>query len=78
MDTTNPYSAGFPNFPLAELHAHIAPSINPSIYWQLAHDQGFKLPKKDYHEFINYIVLSKKRKMDITLSFQMNLIRLFR
>lgn len=50
-------------FRLAELHAHIAPAISPSIYWQIAHDAGFKLPKKDYHEFIEYITLSEKRKM---------------
>lgn len=50
-------------FRLAELHAHIATAISPSIYWQIAHDQGFKLPKNDYHEFIKYITLSEKRKM---------------
>lgn len=49
-------------FPLAELHAHLAPSINPTIYWEIAHDQGFKLPKRDYHEFVEYITLSPQRK----------------
>lgn len=52
----------FPNFPLAELHAHLGASINPSIYWQIAHAQGFKLPKKDYREFIDYITLSPHKK----------------
>lgn len=57
-----PHTFSLP-FRLAELHAHIAPAISPSIYWQIAHDQGFKLPKKDYHEFIQYVTLSEKRKM---------------
>src|SRR5579871_190514 len=55
----------FPRFPLAELHAHIAPSISPAVYWQIAHDQGYKLPKKDYYEFVDYIMLSEKKKMTL-------------
>jgi adenosine deaminase len=51
----------FPAFPLAELHAHLSSSINPAIYWQIAHAQGFKLPKKDYKEFIDYIMLSPRK-----------------
>jgi len=46
---------------LAELHAHLSSSINPAIYWQIAHAQGFKLPKKDYKEFIDYIMLSPRK-----------------
>lgn len=53
----------FPTFPLAELHAHIGTSINPFVYWQIAHDQGFKLPKKSYHDFVNHITLSPEKKM---------------
>lgn len=60
----------FPNFPLAELHAHIAPSIPPSVYWQIAHVQGFKLPKKTYHEFIEYVMLSPERKMKLNDYFE--------
>lgn len=65
MDAAKPDSS-FPSFPLAELHAHLGASINPAIYWQIAHDQGFKLPKKDFHEFIDYITLSpqKRRSMN--------------
>jgi len=57
--------ADFPNFPLAELHAHIAPSISPAVYWQIAHDQGYKLPKKDYYEFVEYVMLSQNKKMTL-------------
>src|ERR1700687_1466873 len=52
----------FPNFPLAELHAHLSASTHPSIYWQIAHDQGFKLPTKDYFEFVEHISLSSHNK----------------
>lgn len=55
----------FPNFPLAELHTHIAPSISPAVYWQIAHDQGYKLPKKDYYEFVDYLMLSEQKKMTL-------------
>lgn len=61
MDGKN--SSDFPNFPLAELHAHLASSINPSVYWQIAHDSGFKLPKKDFHDFLDYVTLSPKKQM---------------
>lgn len=56
----------FPKFPLAELHAHLGTSINPAIYWQIAHAQGFKLPKRDYREFIDYITLSPHKKTTLT------------
>lgn len=55
----------FPTFPLAELHAHIGTSINPFIYWQIAHKQGFKLSKKSYQEFVDYITLSPQKKMKL-------------
>jgi len=53
----------FPHFPLTELHAHLAPSISPSIYWQIAHDNGFKLPKREFSEFLSYITLSPQKQM---------------
>lgn len=60
----------FPSFPLAELHAHLGTSINPAVYWQIAHAQGFKLPKKIYHEFIDYITLTPTRKMSLNNYFE--------
>lgn len=59
----------FPPYPLAELHAHLGTSINPAIYWQIAHDHGFKLPKRNYHEFIDYITLSLEKKKTINEYF---------
>lgn len=60
----------FPSFPLAELHAHLATSINPSVYWQIAHSEGFKLPKRDYQEFIDYVMLTEDRKMKLNEYFE--------
>lgn len=62
-------TSSFPTFPLAELHAHLSTSIHPAIYWQIAHDQGFKLPKRDYHEFKNYIRLSPAHKKPLNQYF---------
>lgn len=59
----------FPSYPLAELHAHLGTSINPAIYWQIAHDSGFKLPKRNYHEFIDYITLSLEKKTTLNEYF---------
>lgn len=47
---------------LAELHAHLAPSINPAILWSIAHSQGIKLPTKDYWQFLDLVLLSRKKK----------------
>lgn len=60
----------FPFFPLADLHVHTRPSIAPNIYWRLAHEQGIKLPKKDYQEFENYLRLSEKHKMPLNEYFE--------
>jgi adenosine deaminase len=53
----------YPNYPLAELHAHLGTSVAPPILWQIAHDRGIKLPKSEYHEFRDYITLSPERPM---------------
>lgn len=60
----------FPHFPLAELHAHLSTSIDPSVYWQIAHAQGFKLPKREYREFIDYITLSSQKSMPLNEYFE--------
>jgi len=50
---------------LPELHAHIGSSIAPHVYWHIANSEGFKLPKRDYHEFVDHVVLSPDRKMTL-------------
>ena len=36
---------------LAELHTHLGGSVDSSVLWTLAHDQGIALPVKDYWDF---------------------------
>ncbi len=60
----------FPDFPLAELHAHLGTSISPTILWQIAHESGVKLPKKEFHDFEKYIVLSQDRRMQLETYFR--------
>lgn len=60
----------FPDYPLAELHAHLGASIHPAIYWQIAHEQGIKLPQKDYHEFREFITLSFEDKRPLNDYFK--------
>ena len=47
---------------VADLHAHIGTSIPPSVYWHIAQSEGYKLPKRDYHEFVDFIVLDPAHK----------------
>jgi adenosine deaminase len=37
--------------PLAELHAHLGGGVDPASMWELAHEQGIKLPFEDYWAF---------------------------
>jgi adenosine deaminase len=55
----------YPNYPLAELHAHLGTSIPPATLWQIAHDLGVKLPKDEYQEFFNFVTLSPNRPMPL-------------
>lgn len=64
------YQSSFPSYSLADLHAHLSTSINPSMYWQIAHAQGFKLPKKEYKDFIEYIMLSEEKRMSLNDYFK--------
>lgn len=46
---------------LAELHTHLGFSISPTMLWELAHEQGIKLPTKDYWEFEHLITIHEKK-----------------
>lgn len=48
---------------LCELHFHLGQSVEPHILWSIAHEQGIKLPSKDYWEFNDLVTLNKS---DIT------------
>ncbi|OGG14988.1 hypothetical protein A2773_03730 [Candidatus Gottesmanbacteria bacterium RIFCSPHIGHO2_01_FULL_39_10] len=43
---------------LTELHVHVGSAVDPPIMWEIAHDQGIKLPTKSYWEFRDLITVS--------------------
>ncbi len=47
--------------PLCDLHIHVGASVAPHIMWAIAHSQGFKLPTKDYFEFVELITVNPKK-----------------
>lgn len=54
--TTNIHSFG----ELTELHVHVGSSVDFPIMWEIANDQGIKLPTKNYWEFEDLITVSGK------------------
>ena len=42
---------------LADLHMHISSSVTPEILWDLAHEQGMKLPSRDYFDFSKSVII---------------------
>lgn len=59
----------YPDYPLAELHAHLGSSVSPPVLWQIAHDMGVKLPKEEYQDFFNFVTLSPERPMPLSEYF---------
>jgi adenosine deaminase len=51
-----------PGEPLVDLHIHVGGAVAPHILYSIAHSQGFKLPVKDYWEFVA-LVTADPRKM---------------
>ena len=49
-----------PHKELAELHFHLGQSVEPHTLWAIAHEQGIKLPSKDYWEFHDLVTLNKE------------------
>jgi adenosine deaminase len=47
--------------PLAELHCHLGGAVTPAVMWGIAHQQGIRLPSKDYWEFRDIITVSPNR-----------------
>lgn len=48
--------------PLADLHTHVGGAVAPNILWTLAHEQGIKLPTKNYWEFERMVTVCKRYK----------------
>lgn len=55
---TNPFGE------MTELHVHVGSAVDPPIMWEIAHDQGIKLPTKNYWEFEKLITVSDKTTYD--------------
>jgi adenosine deaminase len=49
---------------MTELHVHVGSAVNPPIMWEIAHEQGIKLPTKDYWEFQKLITVYGKTSYD--------------
>lgn len=45
---------------LAELHFHLGQAVDPHILWSIAHQQGIRLPSKDYWDFYDLVTLGKE------------------
>lgn len=46
---------------LTELHTHLGFCVSPTSLWEMAHDQGLKLPTKDYWEFERMVTIYDKK-----------------
>lgn len=49
------------NKPLCDLHIHVGASVAPHILWEMAHQQGFKLPVGDYFEFVDLVTVNPRK-----------------
>lgn len=49
---------------LTELHVHVGSAADPPIMWEIAQDQGIKLPTKNYWDFEKLITTSNKTTYD--------------
>jgi len=44
-----------------DLHIHAGSSVAPHVMWSIAHQQGFKLPVRDYWEFVELITINPRK-----------------
>lgn len=49
---------------LTELHTHLGSSISPTMLWELAHEQGIKLPTKNYWDFEKLVVIQEEKEYE--------------
>ncbi|HZP95710.1 MAG TPA: adenosine deaminase [Candidatus Limnocylindria bacterium] len=47
---------------LTELHVHLGGSVDPAALWGIAHQQGIRLPTKDYWGFVDLITVGKRER----------------
>jgi adenosine deaminase len=49
--------------PFAELHAHLGASVDSAVLWSIAHEQGIKLPTRDYWEFNSSVTVTANKPL---------------
>lgn len=49
---------------MTELHSHVGGAVAPEIMWSIAHQQGIRLPTKDYWQFVDLISVSHPDKVN--------------
>lgn len=52
-----------------DLHLHLGSSSTPHSLWELAHEQGIRLPQKDYFTFIDSIQIREQTTYEKYLAF---------
>lgn len=50
-----------PSKPYCDLHIHMGASVAPHVLWSIAHQQGYKLPVKDYWDFVDLVTVDPRR-----------------
>ncbi len=45
-----------------ELHSHLGGSTDPATMWTIAHQQGIRLPTKDYWDFVDLITVPRGQR----------------
>jgi adenosine deaminase len=53
-----------PDLELAELHTHLGSCVSPTMLWEIAHNQGLKLPTKNYWEFERLVTIHEKKSYE--------------
>lgn len=48
--------------PRAELHTHLGAAVHPVVLWTIAHEQGIKLPAKNFWDFEAMITMSRDER----------------
>lgn len=54
---------------LVDLHQHLGSSSNAHFLWELAHQQGIRLPEKDYWKFLTSVTIDKNTTYDNYLRY---------
>ncbi len=49
------------NTGLTELHTHLGFSVSPTMLWEMAHNQGLRLPTKNYWEFEKMVTIYENK-----------------